>query len=68
MSVPLANLLKEFHPGDFIQVMGGPFQGQAGWFVGGWDNIVTIALEMSMYDATEICDVKVSLISQPSPT
>jgi hypothetical protein len=68
-SVPLANLLKEFHPGDFVQVMGGPFQGQAGWVVGGWDNIVVIASETSTDDATaEIRDVKVGLISQPSCT
>ena len=37
--IPLSNLLKEFHPGDFVEVMGRSFQGQSGWVEGGLDDI-----------------------------
>jgi transcription antitermination factor NusG len=59
MQVSLSNLLKEFHPGEFVEVMGGQFRGQSGWVEGGWSNIVHIAIESSSDDATEICDIKV---------
>jgi hypothetical protein len=59
--VPLSDLLKEFHPGEFVEVTGGPFQGQSGWVEGGWDNIIHVAVENRSDDATEVRDVKVGL-------
>jgi hypothetical protein len=57
--VSLSDLLKEFHPGDFVEVMGGRFRGQSRWVEGGWSNVVHIAVERSSDDATEIRDIKV---------
>ena len=57
--IPLSNLLKEFHPGDFVEVMGGSFQGQSGWVEGGLDDIIHIAVESRSDDPTEVRDVKV---------
>ena len=57
--VSLSDLLKAFHPGAFVEVMGGPFRGQSGWVEGGWSNVVSIAVESSSDDATEIRDIKV---------
>ncbi|KAF8234714.1 hypothetical protein L208DRAFT_1260237, partial [Tricholoma matsutake] len=57
--IPLSNLLKFFHPSEFVEVMGGPFQGQSGWVEGGWDDIIHVAMENRSDDATEVCDVKV---------
>ena len=59
--IPLSNLLKEFHPSEFVEVMGRPFQEQGGWVEGGWDNIVHVAVENRSDDATEVCNVKVGL-------
>ncbi|KAF8237221.1 hypothetical protein L208DRAFT_1249010 [Tricholoma matsutake] len=59
--VPLSNLLKFFHPSEFVEVMGGPFQGQSGWVEGGWDNIIHVAMENRSDDATEVRDVQVGL-------
>jgi hypothetical protein len=50
---------QEVHPGDFVEVMAGPFQGQSGWVEGGWSNVVHIAVENSLDDVTEIHDIKV---------
>jgi transcription elongation factor len=61
MSVPLFDLVKEFHPGDYVEVMGGPFQGQSGWVEGGSDSIIHVAVENRLDDATEVRDVKVGL-------
>ena len=57
--VPLFNLLNEFHPGDFVEVMGGSFQGQSGWVEGGSDDIIYIAMESRLDDPTEVHNVKV---------
>ena len=57
--VPFSDLLKAFHPGDFVEVMGGPFQGQSGWVEGGSDDIIHIAVEIRSDDLTEVRDVKV---------
>ncbi|KAF8226539.1 hypothetical protein L208DRAFT_1301333 [Tricholoma matsutake] len=57
--VPLSDLLKFFHPGEFVEVMGRPFQGQSGWVEGGWDNIIHVAVENRSDDATEVHDIKV---------
>jgi len=57
--VSLSDLLKEFHPGDFVEVMGGPFQGQSGWVEDGSDDIIHIAVESRLDDPTEVHDVKV---------
>jgi transcription antitermination factor NusG len=57
--VPFSDLLKAFHPGDFVEVMGGPFQGQSGWVEGGSDDIIHIAVEIRSDDPTEVRDVKV---------
>jgi hypothetical protein len=57
--ISLSNLLKKFHPSDFVEVMAGPFQGQSGWVEGGWSNVVHIAVENSSDDVTEIRDIKV---------
>ena len=51
--------LKEFHPGDFVEVMGRSFQGQSGWVEGGSDDIIHIAVESRSDDPTEVCNVKV---------
>jgi transcription antitermination factor NusG len=63
ISVPLFDLVKEFHPGDYVEVMGGPFQGQSGWVKGGSDSIIHVAMENRLDDATEVRDVKVGLFS-----
>jgi hypothetical protein len=60
--IPLSDLLKEFHPGEFVEVMGGPFQGQSGWVEGGWDNIIHIAMESKSDDVTEVHDIKVGRV------
>ena len=57
--IPLSNLLKEFHPSDFVEVMGGSFQGQSGWVEDGSDDIIHIAVENRSDDPTEVCNVKV---------
>ena len=59
MRVPLSDLVKEFNPGDFVEVMSGPFQGQSGWVEGGSDNIIDVVVENRSGDATEVPDVKV---------
>ena len=59
MHISLSDLLKEFHPSDFVEVMAGPFQGQSGWVDGGWDNVVHIAVVSSSDNASHIRDVKV---------
>ena len=59
--ISLSNLLKKLYPGDFVEVMGGPFQGQSGWVEGGMDNVINIAVESRSHDATEVCDIKVGL-------
>lgn len=61
--VSMSNLLKRFEPGDFVEVMGGPFQGQSGWIEGGSDTIVNIAVESTSGDSTEVHNVKVSPFS-----
>ena len=61
MCVPLSDLLKKFYPGDFVEVMGRPFQGQSRWVEGGMDNIINIAVESRSDDATEVHNVKVGL-------
>jgi transcription antitermination factor NusG len=55
---PLSNLLKEFHTGDFVKIMGGPSRGQSGWVEGGWNNVVRVVVVNSSGDATEVRDVK----------
>ena len=55
---PLSDLLKEFHPGDFVEIMGGPSRGQSGWVEGGWNNVVCVLVVNSSGDATNVCDVK----------
>ena len=57
--IPLSNLLKEFHPGDFVEVMGRSFQGQSEWVEGGLDDIIHIAVESRLDDPTEVHNVKV---------
>ena len=59
--VALSNLLKEFHPGDFVEVMGGRFQGQSGWVEGGSNINVNIAVESRSIGSTEVREVKVGL-------
>jgi transcription antitermination factor NusG len=59
MRVPLSDLVKEFNPSDFVEVMSGPFQGQSGWVEGGSDNIIDVVVENRSGDATEVPDVKV---------
>lgn len=61
--VSMSNLLKRFEPGDFVEVMGGPFQGQSGWIEGGSDTIVNIAVESTSGGSTEVHNVKVSPFS-----
>jgi transcription antitermination factor NusG len=58
--VPWSELVKEFQPGEYIEIMGGPFQGQSGWVVGSWNNVVRVIVENSS-GATEVQDVKVGL-------
>ncbi|KAF8240295.1 hypothetical protein L208DRAFT_1233684, partial [Tricholoma matsutake] len=48
-----------FHPGEFVEVMGGPFQGQSGWVEGDWDNVIHVAVEDRSDDATEVRNIKV---------
>ena len=57
--VSLSDLLEEFYPGDFVEVMGGQFRGQSGWVEGSWSNVVHIAVVSSSDDATEICNIEV---------
>jgi hypothetical protein len=57
--VNLLNLLKEFHPGDFVEVMGGRFQGQSGWVEGGSNTNVNIAVESRSIGSTEVREVTV---------
>ena len=59
MHIPLSNLFKEFYPGEFVEVMGGPFQGQGGWVEGGWSNIIHVAVENRSDNSTEVHDIKV---------
>jgi transcription antitermination factor NusG len=59
MCVPLSDLVKEFHPGKFVEVMSGPFQGQSGLVEGGSGNIIDVVVENRLGDATEVPDVKV---------
>jgi hypothetical protein len=51
--VPWSELVKEFQPSEYIEIMGGPFQGQSGWVVGGWANVVSVLMENSL-DTTDI--------------
>ena len=59
MHVPLSDLLKEFHPSKFVEVMSRQFQGQGRWVEGGWSNIIHVAVENRSDNSTEVCDVKV---------
>ena len=65
--VSLSDLLKEFYPGDFIEVMGGRFQGQSRWVEGSWSNAVHTAMESSLDDATEICNIMVGPFFNSQP-